>query len=136
MQRIGVVTFPGFHVMSFAAVSVFEVANSERGEPCYEVHFLSENGGPIRTSAGLIIETERLDNSFFDTLIVGGSTEYSFNPSEGMLKFLRKNFETSRRIAATCVGTFTLAEAGLLDGTESDNSIGTTRANFRDAIRM
>jgi hypothetical protein len=29
MQRIGVVTFPGFHVMTLAAMSVFEVANSE-----------------------------------------------------------------------------------------------------------
>ena len=72
MQRIGVVTFPGFHVMTFAAMSVFEVANSEFGERRYDVHFLSENGGPLRTSAGLVVETEPFDDSLFDTLIVGG----------------------------------------------------------------
>ncbi|MEH2480089.1 transcriptional regulator GlxA family with amidase domain [Nitrobacteraceae bacterium AZCC 2146] len=116
MQRIGVVTFPGFHVMTFAAMSVFEVANSELGERRYDVHFLSQNGGPVRTSAGLMVETEPFDDSLFDTLIVGGSTEQSFSPSEGMLAFLRKALEISRRVAATCVGVFTLAEAGLLDG--------------------
>jgi transcriptional regulator GlxA family with amidase domain len=116
LLRIGVVTFPGFHVMSFAAVSVFEVANSEVGERRYDVHFLSETGGPVLTSAGLMVGTEPFDDSLFDTLIIGGSTEHSFSPSEGMLAFLRKASEISRRVAATCVGVFTLAEAGLLDG--------------------
>src|SRR6266851_4623708 len=37
MQRIGFLVLPGFHVMSFAAVSVFEYANKEMGEPIYDV---------------------------------------------------------------------------------------------------
>ena len=33
MQRIGFIVLPGFQVMSFAALSVFEYANEEMGEP-------------------------------------------------------------------------------------------------------
>ncbi len=116
MQRIGVVTFPGFHVMTLAAMSVFEVANSELGEHRYDVHFMSENGGRVRSSAGFVVETEPFGNPVFDTVIIGGSTEQSYSPSEGLLRYLREAFDVSRRMAATCVGTFTLAEAGLLDG--------------------
>jgi transcriptional regulator GlxA family with amidase domain len=57
-------------VMSFAALSVFEVANSEFGERRYDVHFISETGGPVRTSAGLMVATEPFDDSVFDTLII------------------------------------------------------------------
>jgi transcriptional regulator GlxA family with amidase domain len=85
--------------MSFAALSVFEVANSEFGERRYDVHFISENGGPVRTSAGLMVETEPFDDSLFDTLIIGGTTEPSFTPSEGLLMYLRKAPEISRRVA-------------------------------------
>ena len=116
MQPIGLVAFPGFHVMSLMAVSVFEVANLALGEQRYDFQFLSESGGSIRTSAGLTIETRRFDDSPFDTIIVGGSAEQSFRPSEGMIAFLREASKTSRRMAATCVGAFALAEAGLLDG--------------------
>ena len=116
MQRIGFVVFPGYQVMSFAVISVFEFANFQIGRPHYDVRLLSERGGPTNTSIGMRIETEPFDGDMaFDTLLVGGGTE--IEPSTpGLIEFLRQAPGRYRRIAATCTGAFVLAEAGLLDG--------------------
>ena len=115
MQRIGFTLLPGFQVMSFAAIAVFEFANREIGEQVYEVHLLSETGGPIRSSIGVSVATEPFDDRNFDTLMVGGSA-VAGSLTPGVIKFLRQALERSRRIASTCTGAFVLAEAGLLDG--------------------
>ena len=115
MQRIGFIVLPGFQMLSVAALSVFELANWENGEPVYDVHLLSETGGSIRSSVGIGIATEPFDDKDFDTLIIGGSAVVgALTP--GVIKFLRQGLERSRRVASTCTGAFVLAEAGLLDG--------------------
>jgi transcriptional regulator GlxA family with amidase domain len=114
MQLIGFIVFPGFQVMSCAAMSVFEFANREMGEPVYDVRLLSETGGSVRSSIGFSVETELLDGRSFDTVVVGGNHTGALTPR--VIKFLRRGLQRYRRIAATCVGAFVLAEAGLLDG--------------------
>ena len=115
MQRIGFIVFPGFQVMSFAVISVFEFANIQIGEPVYDVKLLSETGGSIRSSAGMSVVAEPFDDTNFDTLIVGGGTVVE--PSTpGLIEFVRQALGRYRRVAAICIGAFTLAEAGLLDG--------------------
>lgn len=115
MQRIGFVAFSGYQVMTFAAISVFEMTNLHLEELVYDVRLLSERGGSVRTSIGLRVETDPFDDSDFDTLIVSGGAV--FEPSTpGLVEFLRRAPGRYRRIAATCTGAFVLAEAGLLDG--------------------
>jgi len=113
MQRIGLVVFPGFQILSCAVMSAFELANREMGEPVYDVRLLSETGGSIRASIGVSVATDPFGRANVDTLITGGGTE---PPTPGLIKFVRRAFGRCRRIAATCTGAFILAEAGLLDG--------------------
>src|SRR5258708_39866410 len=114
MQRIGFTLLPGFQVISFAAISVFEFANREIGEQVYDVHLLSETGGPIRSSIGISVATEPFDDRNFDTLIVGGSA-VAGSLTPGAVKFLRQAFGRSPRKTSTCTRAFVPAAAGLLD---------------------
>lgn len=115
MQRIGFIVFPRFQVMSFSAVSAFEFANITAGETLYDLRFLSEEGGPVRSSAGMNVETEPFGIPAFDTVIVGGGTEVEAG-SPALHEFLREAQTACRRVASICTAAFILAEAGLLDG--------------------
>ncbi|MCE4226082.1 GlxA family transcriptional regulator [Methylobacterium sp. C25] len=115
MQRVGFVIYPGFSIMGLAAVPAFELANLIGDEPTYDIHFVSEGGGLIRTSAGMSVETESFGDTAFDTLVVGGGT-FVRPSTPGLIAFVQGVAARSRRIAAICTGAFVLGEAGLLDG--------------------
>jgi len=101
--------------MNLAPLTAFEFANLQLGQDFYDVTFLSEAGGPVRTSIGMVIETEPFSDRRFDTVIVVGAIQV--DPSApGLIERLRETAATARRVAATCTGAFLLAEAGLLDG--------------------
>lgn len=116
MQRIGFVVFDGFQSMSFAALSVFEYANVMMGKSIYEIRYISEHGGPVRSSTGMVIDTEPFGSKIYDTVIVGGGASILEKAPEGLLAFMRKTQKSARRVASICTGTFILGEAGLLDG--------------------
>jgi transcriptional regulator GlxA family with amidase domain len=113
--RVGLILPAGFHVMSFAALATFDTANFIAAEHFYDVSILSEHGGAVPNSFGTATETEPLDIRPFDTLLVGAGLAFT-PPTTKLLTFLREAVADARRVASICIGTFILAEAGILDG--------------------
>ncbi|MDB5975661.1 MAG: AraC family transcriptional regulator [Nevskia sp.] len=135
MQRIGYAVFPGFQVMSFAALSVFEFANIVAEETIYELEVISEHGGWVKSSTGLALETAPLGNPRFDTLIIGGGVTIDPGP-EALVKFVRKAMKVSRRVASICTGAVVLAQAGILDGRRATTHWNHARALQRQYPKM
>ena len=115
MRDVAFVIYPGYSVMALAVVTAFEVANMLGAEPPYALHVISESGGPIKTSAGVLLDSAPFTETPFDTLVIGGAT-IPTPATPGLIAFLRDAPTRHRRIVAVCTGAFVLGEAGLLDG--------------------
>jgi transcriptional regulator GlxA family with amidase domain len=114
-KSIGMILFPGFQIVDLAAVAVFEVANLMPGGPFYALTMLSEDGGPIASSVGVPVVTEKFGAPKFDTIMVAGAMA-QVPSTPALVDFLRAASKASRRTAGICTGAFILARAGLLDG--------------------
>jgi transcriptional regulator GlxA family with amidase domain len=115
MLRIGYIVVPNFQVMIFGGLTVFEMANRLTKEPHYEIRLISEGGGPVQSSLGYSVMTDRFDEGSFDTVIIGGVIDGVYEPSPGLVDYLKRAVKTTRRVASMCTGAFFLAEAGVLD---------------------
>ncbi|WP_342629976.1 GlxA family transcriptional regulator [Nguyenibacter vanlangensis] len=114
-MKIGLVLCPGFQPVCFGAVAAFDVANKQAGERLYDMRVLSEEGGVIASSFGIQVMTEPFDDAPYDTLIVAAGLEIPTS-SPGLVRLLRAAARDARRVAAICLGSFVLGDAGLLNG--------------------
>lgn len=98
-------------------LSAFDAANRVSGKTLYRLSLLSEPGGMIRSSAGACVQTERIGEQRYDTLVVaGGGAPREGLVSEQLRSYIVRAAKRSRRIAGVCTGAFVLAAAGVLDG--------------------
>lgn len=114
MRSVGFILEDGFQVMGLAALSAFEFANQELGEQAYKLTVMSENGGTVRSSLNIGIQTGKLEE-YPDTLMIVGEL-VPHAPSPALRKYIVNAATECRRVAGVCTGAFLLAEAGLLNG--------------------
>jgi transcriptional regulator GlxA family with amidase domain len=114
-MKIGLVLCPNFQPVCFGAVAAFDVANKQAGKTLYDVHVLSETGGLIAATSGMQVLTAPFGDVPYDTLIVAAGLEIPTS-SPGLIRLLRAAAREARRVAAICLGSFVLGDAGLLNG--------------------
>jgi transcriptional regulator GlxA family with amidase domain len=114
-MRVGLILCPDFQSVCFGAVAAFDIANKQAGEKLYDVRVLSEEGGPLASSSGMQVITERFDQGSYDTIIVAAGLEIP-RSSPGLVRLLRTAARDARRVASICLGSFVLGDAGLLNG--------------------
>jgi transcriptional regulator GlxA family with amidase domain len=117
MKSIVFLIFPGFELLDFAAVTVFEMANVVSGARLYDVTMLSREGGPVASSAGPVVETRAADAAPCpcDTVLVFGAVG-SLPTCAPAVDMVRRASMTARRAGSICTGAELLAATGLLDG--------------------
>ncbi len=119
--------YPGIQVLDvmgplevFARTSRWLKDRGRRRDDAYSVEILGLKRGAFRASSGLRIHADRRFDEAgpgIDTLLIAGglgAERYRSHPS--LLRWIRRQSRSVRRLASVCTGAFLLAEAGLLEG--------------------
>jgi len=122
LRAINILAFDDVQLLDVSGpMQVFASANElaaerDKHRP-YQVRVVSETTKVI-SSAGLRLETFSLPGDYapVDTFIVaGGQGVHAASENPHVLKWVREQAKSARRIASVCTGAFLLAAAGLLD---------------------
>ena len=101
-----------------AAVESLRIANRMSGYELYTWILLSEDGEPVRCSAGIefVVQSELQEVLRDDTIMICGGINVQNATTKKVLNWVRREARRGPVIAGLCTAGYTLARAGLLDG--------------------
>lgn len=123
-RRVVILIYPGVTLLDVAGpAQTFSSANNveiHNQRFPYQVYLASLHGGPVMTDSGIEMTTVSLTEAAgeqIDTLIVaGGNGVFDVLEERQLVDWILKQSSQCRRTASTCMGSFLIAETGLLDG--------------------
>src|SRR5258708_19393554 len=109
-RKIGFVVFPQFQILDLTGpLAAFEMPGRSITPDPYDLQVLSELGGPVKSSSGLVVSTKKIGPGGFDRLIaVGGLGAFRAASSPGLKAFVRRAAKSCRRVTTVSSATFIL----------------------------
>lgn len=127
-RRILFFIYDGFELLDLSGpLGVFNSVNTINGHVHYQLEVVSEFGGNIRSSGGVVIGSisiEGLSINYKDTILVTGALAPALSKvrkKKSIIEWLTIVSHKCERLGSVCSGAFILAETGLLD-----NKVATT----------
>lgn len=114
-KKIGFLVYDGFQMLDLSGpMCAFEMAERSSPSSPYRMQVISVQGGSVRNTLGMAIDTVPLRRLSLDTLIVVGGERWSLGQHEVVA--IQHVAARVRRLASVCTGAFVLAQCKLLDG--------------------
>ncbi len=118
-RRFVFVLMNGFTLLSFSgAIDALRLANQAAGYEAYSWVLAGEGGEEAISSAdcSVKLDMDLVELRHSDTIMVCGGVKVKANTTKKLISWLRREARKGVAIGAFCTATYTLAEAGLLDG--------------------
>jgi transcriptional regulator GlxA family with amidase domain len=118
-ERFVFLLLENFTLIAFAgAIEPLRLANRMAGRTLYQWQVVSETGGPVTASNGVVLQAEAGLGEIprGAAIVVVGGVQVKQAISRPVLTWLRRQARKGLAIGAVCTGAQVIAEAGLLDG--------------------
>lgn len=125
--RVAALAFPDVQILDvtgplevFSRTSRWLRDHGHRSDDAYQVEILGIKRGPFAASSGIRLIADHAYGDVkggIDTLLLsGGRGVAHYWKDRALVRWIRQQSRSVRRLASVCTGAFFLAEAGLLDG--------------------